>query len=93
VELERLYGFLRESPRDARWMMRRVGSNYREVVEELRHRGWPVAVRFEVVAGAHRAVYEAVDQAELFDGLPVAPSKRRRRSRQGKPEDKEAGEE
>ena len=79
MELERLYRYLKESPRDARWMMRRVGTDYQDTVEALRQKGWPVAVRLDDVGGLHRAVYLADDQGELFP--PEAKPKRRRRRR------------
>jgi hypothetical protein len=79
MELERLYRYLKESPRDARWMLRKVGPDYLEAVEELRVRGWPVACRKTDASGLHRVLYAADDQTELFPEA-VPPKKRRRRS-------------
>ncbi len=79
MDLDRLYALLKSSPRDARWLMRRVGDDYIDVVEQLRAQGRPVEVKMEEVDGMHRAVYRAADQAELFP--PVARKRRRRRRR------------
>lgn len=82
MELDRLYAFLKERPRDARWLLRKVGTDYMEQVEALREQGRPVEVQMQDVEGMRRAVYRAADQADLFAGL-VAPRTRRRRRRRG----------
>ena len=79
MELERLYRYLKESPRDARWMLRKLGPDYLDVVEELRGRGWPVACKKTDANGLHRVLFVADDQAELFP--EARPQKRRRRRR------------
>ncbi len=78
MELRRLYQYLIDGPRDARWMLRKVGPDYLEVVEKLRSRGWPVGCRLQDVGGLHRAVFFADLQGELF---PVQEKKKRRRRR------------
>lgn len=78
MELERLYRYLKERPRDARWMLRKLGPDYLETVEALRERGWPVACKTTDANGLHRILFVADDQAELF---PAASPKRRRRRR------------
>jgi len=77
--LRRLYEYLIEGPRDARWMLRKVGPDYLEVIEELRRRGWPVACRLQEVKGLRRAVFSADLQGELFPTEPARPKRRRRR--------------
>lgn len=81
MELDRLYAFLKESPRDARWLLRKVGSDYKDQVEALREQGRPVEVQMQDVEGMRRAVYSAADQADLFAGLKVPGPRRRRRRR------------
>jgi hypothetical protein len=78
MELERLYRYLKERPRDARWMLRKLGPDYLDRVEALRAKGWPVACKTTDENGLHRVLFVADDQAELF---PVASPKRRRRRR------------
>jgi hypothetical protein len=78
LDLDHLYTLLKAAPRDARWLMRRVGDDYIQVMEELRAMGRPVEVKMEEVDGMHRAVYRAADQVELF---PAVARKRRRRRR------------
>lgn len=78
MDLDRLYTLLKLAPRDARWLMRRVGDDYMDVVERLRTQGRPVEVKLEEVDGMHRALYRAADQTELF---PAVVAKRRRRRR------------
>jgi hypothetical protein len=85
MELERLYRYLKEKPRDARWMLRKVGASYLETVEEMRRRGWTVECRLEDVNGLHRAVYCADLQGELFlEKDSARPAPRRRRARAGR---------
>ena len=79
MELERLYRYLKESPRDARWMLRKLGPDYLDYVEELRERGWPVACKKTDANGLHRVLFLADDQVELFP--EASPRKRRRRRR------------
>lgn len=79
MDLDQLYHLLKEKPRDARWLLRRVGGQYRDSIEALRTQGRPVEVRLQEVDGIHRAVYHAADQGELFP--EVAPPRRRRRRR------------
>lgn len=83
LDADRLYRYLKEKPRDGRWMLRRVGPGYPQVLEELARAGLPVEVRMDDVSGQQRAVYRAADQAELFghDQLDESPRRRRRRGR------------
>lgn len=81
MELDRLYALLKEQPRDARWLLRKVGTDYRERVEALREQGRPVEVEMQDVDGMRRAVYRAADQGDLFSGLSKPRSRRRRRRR------------
>ena len=81
MELDRLYHLLKEKPRDARWLLRRVGEEYQDSIDALRSQGRPVDVRLQEVDGLHRAVYHATDQGELFPETPAAPRRRRRRRR------------
>ncbi len=78
MELERLYRYLKEKPRDARWMLRKVGADYLQTVEEMRRRGWAVECRLEDVNGLHRAVYCADLQGELFGQKTMSGAKLRR---------------
>ena len=39
MELDRLYALLKEQPRDARWLLRKVGTDYMEQVAALRAQG------------------------------------------------------
>jgi hypothetical protein len=80
MELDRLYALLKEQPRDARWLLRKVGTDYMDRVEALRGQGRPVEVEMQDVEGMRRAVYRAADQGDLFTGLN-APRPRRRRHR------------
>lgn len=85
MELERLYRYLKEKPRDARWMLRKVGADYLKAMEEMRRRGWTVECRLEDVNGLHRAVYCADLQGDLFGQKEMsqadAPRARRRKKR------------
>jgi hypothetical protein len=81
MELDRLYALLKERPRDARWLLRKVGTNYMEQVAALREQGRPVEVEMQDVDGMRRAVYRAADQGDLFAGLSPRPKRRRRRRR------------
>ena len=65
MELNRLYLYLKSAPRDTRWMMRRVGPEFRAQLAELRAQGRPVTELFEDVEGKRRLVYRAGDQAEI----------------------------
>jgi len=82
MELDRLYVLLKEQPRDARWLLRKVGTDYLEQVEALRAQGRPVEVEMQDVEGMRRAVYRAADQGDLFAGLSSPRPRRRRRRRQ-----------
>lgn len=83
MELDRLYALLKERPRDARWLLRKVGTDYMDQVQALRAMGRPVEVEMQDVEGLRRAVYRAADQADLFAGLTTPrPRRRRRRQRQ-----------
>ena len=77
MELERLYRYLKDKPRDGRWMLRKVGADYLETVDEMRRRGWAVECRLEDVNGVHRAVYCADLQGELFLEKDLVHSKPR----------------
>ena len=79
MELERLYRYLKDKPRDGRWMLRKVGADYLETVDEMRRRGWAVECRLEDVNGVHRAVYCADLQGELFREKDLVNAKPRRR--------------
>jgi len=79
MELQRLYQYLKARPRDARWMLRKVGPDYLQVVDELRRKGWPVACRLQDVKGLRRAVFSADLQGELFSLDSAKPKRRRRR--------------
>jgi hypothetical protein len=79
MELDRLYSLLKEEPRDVRWLMRKVGPDYRARVEDLREQGRPVEVVMQDVEGLSRAVYRAADQGELFSALVKSRRRRRRR--------------
>lgn len=85
MELERLYRYLKEKPRDARWMLRKVGADYLKAMEEMRRRGWTVECRLEDVNGLHRAVYCADLQGDLFGQKEMSqaatPRARRRKKR------------
>jgi hypothetical protein len=80
MDLDQLYAQLKTAPRDARWLMRRVGDDYLDVIEMLRAQGRPVQMCFEDVDGMHRAVYRAADQVELFPPVPTRRRRRRRRA-------------
>lgn len=83
MELDRLYALLKERPRDARWLMRKVGTDYMDQVQALRAMGRPVEVEMQDVEGLSRAVYRAADQGDLFASLTAPrPRRRRRRRRQ-----------
>lgn len=83
MELDRLYALLKERPRDARWLLRKVGTDYMDQVQALRAMGRPVEVEMQDVEGLRRAVYRAADQGDLFAGLATPrPRRRRRRQRQ-----------
>ncbi len=89
MELERLYRYLKEKPRDARWMLRKVGADYLQTVKEMQRRGWTVECRLEDVNGLHRAVYCADLQGDLFgqkeiSGASGRRSRTRRKSSPGK---------
>jgi|GEM_PF-5163015 len=81
MELDRLYACLKERPRDARWLLRKVGMDYMDQVEALRKQGRPVEVEMQEVEGMRRAVYRAADQGDLFAGLATPRPRRRRRRR------------
>lgn len=83
LDAARLYRYLKDAPRDGRWMLRRVGPDYPRVLEELARSGLPVEVRMDDVGGQQRAVYRAADQAELFghDQVEAKPRRRRRKGR------------
>jgi hypothetical protein len=81
MELDRLYALLKEQPRDARWLLRKVGSDYMQQVAALREQGRPVEVEMQDVEGMRRAVYRAADQGDLFAGLGSPRPRRRRRRR------------
>jgi hypothetical protein len=83
VELDELYRQLKHRPRDARWLLRRVGMDYEGHIRALRESGRPVAVTMEDVDGVWRAVYRAEDQLDLFARPTerVATSRRSRRPR------------
>jgi hypothetical protein len=81
MELDRLYALLKERPRDARWLLRKVGTDYMDQVAALRAQGRPVEVQMQDVEGMRRAVYRAADQGDLFAGLAAPRPKRRRRRR------------
>jgi len=82
MELERLYRYLKEKPRDARWMLRKVGADYLKTLEKMRRRGWTVECRLEDVNGLHRAVYCADLQGDLFLQKDMSrPIPRRARTR------------
>jgi hypothetical protein len=66
MDLEELYRCLQDEPRDARWLLRRVGHDYADRIENLRRSGRPVQVSMETVAGQHRAVYRATDPPDLL---------------------------
>jgi hypothetical protein len=65
VELNQLYQFLKSSPRDTRWMIRRVGPEFRAQLAALRAQGRPVTESFMDVEGKRRLVYRAADQVEI----------------------------
>jgi hypothetical protein len=81
MELDRLYALLKEQPRDARWLLRKVGADYMQQVAALREQGRPVEVEMQDVEGMRRAVYRAADQGDLFAGLATPRPKRRSRRR------------
>ena len=81
MELDRLYALLKERPRDARWLLRKVGPDYMDQVQALRSMGRPVEVEMQDVEGLRRAVYRAADQGDLFASLASPRPRRRRRPR------------
>lgn len=81
MELSRLYRYLKEAPRDGRWMMRRVGPDYLEQIEALGSSGRPVSADMGEVAGVRRVLYRADDQAELFTPVQLDGKKKRPRRR------------
>ena len=70
MDLDDLYRCLQEEPRDARWLLRRIGQDYVEHIEDLRRSGRPVEVSMQTVAGQHRAVYRADAHPEFFAAGP-----------------------
>jgi hypothetical protein len=81
MELDRLYALLKQQPRDARWLLRKVGTDYMQQVRALRAMGRPVEVEMQDVEGLRRAVYRAADQGDLFAGMTSPRPRRRRRRR------------
>ncbi len=78
MELDRLYQYLKEQPRDTRWLLRKLGPDYATRIEELRDTGRPVSMTMETVAGARRLMYKADDQIPMFT---QAKKKKRRRAK------------
>jgi len=68
VEAQRLYRYLKESPRDGRWLLRRVGPDFNVTLEKLRSLGLPVSAEWGEIDGRCGIVYRADDQPELFPG-------------------------
>jgi hypothetical protein len=81
MDLNRLYLLLKREPRDGRWLLRKLGPDYLDRIEDLRRLGRPVEMRVEDVEGLQRAVYRAADQTELFGAEQLSPSRPRRRRR------------
>jgi hypothetical protein len=78
LDSDELYNRLKERPRDARWLLRKVGPDYEKHIRALRESGRPVSVSMESVGGVQRAVYRADDQFDLFSTsmCPPAPDRR-----------------
>lgn len=76
MDLNRLYQYLKDSPRDTRWMMRKLGPDFRVRLDELRAQGRPVLEDFAEVEGMKRLLYRADDQVEIAFANPKRNSRR-----------------
>ena len=81
MDLNRLYRYLTESPRDGRWMLKKVGQEYPATIEQLNRSGRPVSQKMVDVDGVQRVVYEACIQRDLFESPEGAASARKKRRR------------
>jgi hypothetical protein len=66
LEAERLYRYLKAAPRDGRWLLRRVGPDFPQLLDELRRAGRPVDAEWGEIEGRCGVFYRAADQHELF---------------------------
>ena len=67
MDADALYRCLQEEPRDARWLLKKVGPDYKRKIDGLQTSGRPIDVKMEIVAGQNRAVYRAASQGHLFE--------------------------
>lgn len=75
MEAQRLYRFLKQAPRDGRWLLRRVGPDFHLRLDELRAQGLPVSAEWGEIDGRVGVVYRASDQPELFSDPPPSESR------------------